>query len=442
MTMGAFALLGIWGCVTDGTRSSTIVQGEDTIVELKLVMHNPISRAAGDVTEPADDDEKAISGDISILVYNSGGNLELVHTMVDPTVNGFEDIIKVKSGLKYFYVMANQDIVATPPGPQALTGRKAFEIQKLSAEISAAPDEILSITTPYFVMGTLWGSPMSVKSGGTVTDPVPITLEIGRASAKVKLYEVSKGTSNMKGRFEEPNYRLGSVPNIYYHVGQYDDSGTDPKMPPETGHGKVTSAVHDEGWGTTGNPNVQNDKFGNYTEFISVSDLTVKPLTNCFYAVENTTASDADGLQYYGNTTYVQLRTTYIPHEDEVVDMVTLEKTAMPEGQKTFYVVTIGNIDYIVPEIKYREDYDGTPKVYENGWNYHKFPIRDTSEDDPERVHAVLRNHYYEVKVTAIRNLGEPTDYVDPSEPITEDTIIKVEIDILDWSKISQSEEL
>lgn len=436
--LGAFAGLCLWGCTNDSREEiDPGIPEEDVMVKVTFKLSNAITRAAGGNWEGAEDAEKAIPDGLSILVFNSKNTLEDTHDITGPITDGQEETIKVKTGLKYFYVVANQDFVTTPPGLMKITSRKGFETQLLAATISAVPSEILSITTPDFVIGTLWGKPVTVSKQDP---PMELPLDIGRAAAKVKLHNVVKGTnSNMAGDFEDPYYRLGSVPNIYYHVGQYDDSGANPIMPPLANHGSVTSAVHNEGWGTTGTPNMQNNKFGNYSGFVSVTALA-SPLTDCFYAVENTTALDNGGLQYYGNTTYVQLRTKYVPHEDEVVDINTLEKTALTG--ETFYVVTINNRDYIVPDLAGKDPEDVNARMYEDGLNYHKFPIKDVSETDPERMHAVLRNHYYEIDVRSIKNLGEPSGEVDPSEPIAETVDVDVTINILDWSKISQSEDL
>lgn len=445
LTVGALAFLFISGCNSElkNGPSDPNQPGTETTVEVKLIMPStsPFARAAGGTTSPAEGDELEINTDVYIFVYNSSNLLERVEKMDAPVANGDKKQFTVKSGTKYFYVVANQPVV-TPPteGVQEINTRKGFETQRLASTISGTAPEVLSITSPDFVMGTLWGTPIVASEGGTAANPKQLTLDIGRAAAKVKLHSVQQGAeSNMKGTFTEPAYRLGSVPNIYYHVGQYDDSGTSPIVPPTANHGKVTSAVHNESWGTAGDPNVQNDKFGNYTEFINVSPVAT-PLTDYFYATENTTAI-ISGYQYYGNTTYIQLRTKYTPDATEIVDMETLEQTAQPLDQGTFYVVTIDNKDYIVPEIIATVDHSN-PRAYINGINYHKFPVRDILESDPERKHTVLRNHYYEVAVTSIKNLGDPSGEVDPSEPITDNTEVEITINILPWSKISQSEDL
>lgn len=437
------------GCSNDSHENGGIeIEGESTVVSIKLSdASNTITRAAGNETEAATGDETIIEGKVTILVYDKDDNLELKHT-IDNLPNDKKAQFTVKSGRKYFYVVANQVVNETgTTGVIAQKNKMSFERQEMNVSLSD-PAEVLSITSGRgnYVIGTLWGQPVDIEAGGTETNPKKITLEIGRAAAKVKLHSVEKGTnSNMDGEFTLPNYRLGSIPQKYYHVGQY--AGL--IAPPNSNHGKVSSAVHQEPW-YQNNPGsgTQNSLFTNYKQWVEVTKLpasTGDPLTEFFYAVENTTALDQQSNQYYGNTTYIQLETVYVPTDEELLDVNDLSSTVTRKGA-TFWVVTIDKLNYLVG------NYDDATaetitqitevKEYKDGKNYHKFPVRDKSESDPEKMHTVLRNHYYEITVNSIKDLGEPTDKVDPWEPITTETVIEAEIKVIPWSKITQGEDL
>ncbi|MCD8261383.1 MAG: Mfa1 fimbrilin C-terminal domain-containing protein [Bacteroides sp.] len=74
---------------------------------------------------------------------------------------------------------------------------------------------------------------------------------------------------------------------------------------------------------------------------------------------------------------------------------------------------------------------------------YYKFPVRDPRETGTERQCCVIRNHYYEINVNNIFNLGEPTDEVDLELPIDEtDTDVQIEVKVLEWFKVVQGEDL
>lgn len=445
LILGAFALVGLYGCSNHSDEPNVPpidATGENTIVELRVADERTMTRAAGTEEENATTDEKAITGTVSILVYNNNGDRETTHTAT--IADGGTTKFTIKSGQKYFYVVANQDLVTVSPGVIALNRRLDFERQVLNVTFGGTNSDIPSITDPKFIIGTLWGQSVYVPQGGTDANPIKVTLNVGRASAKIKLKSVEKGAnSNMLGEFENPFYRLGSIPKTYFHVGQYQGS----IVPPSTGHGLVTSAVHTESWGSNvgGNP-VQNTAFTNYAVW---KNVTAAPTTNFFYGVENTTALDQQKDQYYGNTTYVQLRTKYTPAASEMFDADDLSQNFVPAGgwDGTFYVVVMLNGDrYICPNFDPAThstmvglDY---ALKYTEGLNYHKFPIRDQKETDPEQIHTVLRNHYYDVAVTSIKNLGDWDEKVDPSEPITGDTEVLAEIKVLEWSKITQNEDL
>lgn len=440
-----FLLVGAFGCSNDSHETPNIrVEGENTVIRVKILdATKTMTRAAGTATEPATTDEKEITGDVTILVYDADNNLEKTHA--DEITNGESTQFTIQSGKKHIYVVANQTVGGTT-GVKAENTAGAYERQNMDAAISGDPEALSIASNSGFIIGTLWGEEVDIASGGTEDEPIEITLEIGRAAAKAKLHSVQKGTtSNMAGQFTNPHYRIGSIATEYYHVGQYE--GT--TVPPEDDHGKVTSAVHTQPWYET-NPEseTQNTVFTNYEQWMGVTALPTEgnPLTNFFYVTENTTALDQQSLQYYGNTTYVQLRTVYIPDPDEVLDVNNLSETVTIAEGETFWVVTIDKVNYLVGNYgAATEETQATitaTKQYPNGMNYHKFPIRDKSESDPEKMNAVLRNHYYEIAVNSIKDLGEPGEEVDPWIPITTETNVEATITILPWSKISQGEDL
>jgi hypothetical protein len=77
---------------------------------------------------------------------------------------------------------------------------------------------------------------------------------------------------------------------------------------------------------------------------------------------------------------------------------------------------------------------------YTGGVNYHKFAIHDDDTSlSPVQKFSVLRNTYYEYKVTNITTLGSPTAEVDPKEPVPTNTEVELTVTIMPWYKIAEN---
>jgi hypothetical protein len=57
-------------------------------------------------------------------------------------------------------------------------------------------------------------------------------------------------------------------------------------------------------------------------------------------------------------------------------------------------------------------------------------------------MNRVLRNHHYTFNIESIFDLGEPTEVVNPGEPIVSNTTIEITVDVADWDKVSGDIEL
>ncbi|MDH6316887.1 sorbitol-specific phosphotransferase system component IIA [Parabacteroides sp. PF5-5] len=445
----AIVAAGFTACSSEEGTAPEITQGEDNYSSLIVRDSKPATYGTVD-TDPAVTEENLASADnLKAFVYNSDvsggltplefttGESEITFTGSSPNYNSNK--FKLASGDKYFYILANQ---ANVTGVGEKASRGLYELQTVSAGFSNYTSEKVAGTTSVyrvnpipaniatdnkFMIGTLWGKATTVPSGGTETTPKDITgLTIGRLAAKINLTEVTAGSATpLGGTFSDATYRLCSVPDAMYLVGQWDgtnEPGTN------TSAALVKSIYHDEAAGTAGSPNT---KFKNYKWTGAYAP------GKAYYAVENTTALQ-NGDQYYGNTTYIQLKIKYTP-------TATIYKADGTSGgtlsNGTFWVYNVNG----QPRIFAAEPSQSiagistTGTKYDKGFMYYSFPVADNSETEAVKKHAVLRNHSYLVKVTEIKNFGSGEESeVIPETPISTETWVTLEVSVLDWSKIEQ----
>ncbi|MCD7906225.1 MAG: Mfa1 family fimbria major subunit [Clostridium sp.] len=400
-------------------------------------------------TETAVDGETELAQTLAVYVYDETGvlDVEIPSLTVNPT-SGLTETFKVSEGKKYFYIFSNGQ-TKSPLGSG--TGFDALEKQELRVTFDKgrprpiANHEAMTIGTLWRVKAPNASDPghdlnnfFDVQPNGYGGTPVQIGLNVGRATAKIRLASISKGDSELEGTFTDPIYRLRSVPTDYYAVGQLDDSGD---YPPTTGL-RYISLVHERGPGT---------KHQHSNDFVDYfwDDAIAPAATTHFYAVENTTKKmESDSVKtenlYYGNTTYIQFKVVYTPGAGEVYDPAA-PTTALPGGLNTgdnFWTAIYNNQRLIFNALPTGTDFTDI-KAYEGGVMYYKFPVRDQRESGTERQCCVIRNHYYEIKVNNIFNLGEPTDEVDPETPIDEtDPDVEIQMNVLDWFKVEQGQDL
>lgn len=414
---------------------------EGVLTEVSLAVRAKSEFTRGDIQPSEDEETVIVNRKIKLYVYNLDGKLEYENE--DLQLDAQHSVkVTLKTGKKYFYVSANTD-GSNNSDVGSIIGKEGtnvgFEQQILNVGFGASKDAP-DLTTPNFVLSTLWGEKKEITIGMTA----PVELNIGRLVAKVKLTKVEKGTgySVMEGEFSNPQYAIGAVPTMCYWVGQYNHNRWTLSPPPgNTGgqYGAVSSAVHNAPPLIEG---VQNPLFYNYPNFIDVTPMA-KPMTDAFYVVENTTAKDASSQQYYGNTTHIRLKTVYTPASVEIYD-AELKGNGQTLQGKTFWTVIHKAKLYITNDVPKEgiKDENTEIKKYENGVNYHRFVIKDVEQTDVEKRYSVYRNHFYEISVTGIRDLGEPTDDVDPKEPIPNEEEVATSVKVIDWAKITQIENI
>lgn len=442
LTWCAVAILGLGlaSCNRDKETSSDATDGKESVVRLTIYDQRPTRGTNAE--ETATTEESAFSGNVKVIVFHSDGTFEDENSLsVTGSGNTWTtDNFTLSAGTKYIYVFFNDNSRNDIPSGSGKT-RVQFEQSTFDVAFdgSSVPD---IATNNSFLIGTLYGATEVVAGGGTATSPVSVALSVGRAVSKVNLAEVTDATNGgMLGTFSTYSYRIGSLAKKLYAVGQY--TTTDPnKVPPAAGGDWTAfSAVHNEAPETV--PSTYNT-----AAFLQYTAVWKSPAT-AFYVTENTTAEDGTGFIYYGNTSYVQLKSKYTPDATEVLDPKDLSTTTTLDGSGDFWTVQLVNGERVIvgsdPSVEdpgdLDSDIDQTQPYYkyEGGVNYHKFAIYD---DDPSlgmavQKYSVLRNTYYEYKITDIRTLGSYTDQVDPKEPIPTDTEVELVVTIKPWFKIA-----
>jgi len=422
--------------------------GEERAVTLTIYDRTVGSRAAGTNTDPAVGNESTIdvSGGVKVVVFNEDGSLDFPKSgsSVLPITSLGTDMYQtneftVTTGQKYFYVFANDATRDLVPDPIPGMTRSMFINEILAITLDASDN--LNITTSNFMMGTLWSGKIEATSGGIAGNPAHIQLTIGRLASKVTLNGVSKGVSNLSGTFSEPYYRLGTIPQKIFVVGHNDETVL--AIPPASNHGVVTSAVH-----TAARYTAMPDQ--NYLDYTNTwKQVVAAPGSESFYTVENTTLPDATGTQYYGNTSFIHIRTVYTPGDDEVYNL-----DLSPKGSFTGPTFYTANLISSGARLIFEEDPrtaaglnpdadidQNTIQVYENGINYHEFPIHDPEEGLPiVQRNAVLRNHSYIYTVTSIADVGSPDPIVPPEKPVPTTTVLDIEVTVAPWSKVENTD--
>lgn len=426
LMMAAVGLLaGFASCSSDDDDGGGgVIPGKTGYAELKIIDGIPATYASGE-TEPPIAGEIELSTEMEIYIFDEDEKFESLKQVTYDDATKKTSSFQVTSGNKYFYVFSN----LPQPIPMPNVGDARVDFEKSIKIITIETDSTSISKRGKFFIGTLYGSETTVAGTGTPAVPEPLSISIGRIASKVNLISVPDNASGsaIKGGFSEKFYRIRSIPEKVYLVGQYQGSTPPPALGVQT-----ISAVHEEAPLVGGNP---NPVFHDY-DFTSTSNINAP-----MYTIENTSKKDGTGNIYYGNTSYIQLRVKYTPDAGEVYRIDGSTGGVVP-GNGTFYTGILNSSRHIF-EADPSTNTDVTSiKQYTNGIMYYNFPIKDISEATIELQTSIIRNHYYEVTVKSISNLGENTDLVDPEKPITEEKDVLVEVTVLPWSKITYEIEL
>jgi hypothetical protein len=455
------------GCSKEPAGNSVSQEGEKGSVQLIITSKAPTTRGSiGE--ENATAAEVKIDGTkgLKVYVFNEDGTLDyaspgvLTLTETPSNSNVFKsEAFEVTAGDKYFFVFANDPASGGKiTAPTATTLVDDFLQQAVTT--SGAGGALNIAQDNNFLLGTLWKEKKLAPAGGTSAAPMTVNLTIGRLSSKVNLNAIDYSTTNadLGGSFSGGKYRIGSLPYKINTVGVHAG------IPIPAGNNDVfvTSYVHNTN-AFVGTPPAVTFNTTDYIQYSNFQDVLGDGVStfnsNSFYTTENTSARDAaTTLLYFGNTSYIQLETTYTPVQAEVFNPETLVSN-QPLGGATFWTAKIVNnpvttegqgigagkriiITDPTSATLHADIIPGSLLEFADGKNYHKFAIFDSNESDDVNKFRVLRNHYYEFKVTNITDLGSYTSDVNPAEPVPTSTTVDVEVTVKNWDKVSANIEL
>lgn len=425
--LAALTLL-VWGCQKENNNGIAPDSGEETVVSLVVTAEQLApTRGAGEQTQDPTESENTIdpNAGLKVYVFKPNGVLETAKalTLKDNNDGTFTtEQLVLKSGDHYFYVFANDS-----RGLLTAADKKSFTTTNIATAYDTECNIASIAADKKFLIGTLWSQKTTVKPGGTEAEPVKVELQIGRLASKVNVAEFNYTVaeeSGLKGKFSEGKYRMGALALNIYNVGECGESAL-----PTTDGVLVTSCLHNAPY-TTANYLLAPEVWKNAGEF--------------FYATENTTALNANNEQLFGNTTFVQIETKYVPVANEVYDVATGGIAAEFTGG-TFWTAQYENKRLIFNgDPRNNEFFPGVSDVkeYTDGLNYHEFPVYDAKEKEDVLKNRVLRNHYYEYKITKINDLGSPSKEPDPTKPIPTTSTVEVSVKVLKWSKVTSEVEV
>lgn len=429
--MIAILLYSFTGCKNDddGPNPPEPEYEGNVTVQLKLSDETPMTYAADDTEDPLNE-EMTLAQELDVFVFDEATGKFEVHKKIGHTNNTTNQFL-VTSGYKLFYVFSN-----FPGNLPSTSGISFQDFEKNIRETTFSNNNTSISEANKFFIGTLWGDTVLVKGSGTSSSPEIIKIPVGRIAAKIKLNAVPTNASGMlNGAFDSAYYRIRSIPKDFYIVGQH--SGNWNNLPPGAGI-QVESAVHNEG------PNAAL-----FFDYAFPDSTLVKPNAGSrnsdvksFYAIENTTKADNQNQIYYGNTTYIQLKVKYEPETSEIYDGGTgLPGADIDDPEGSFYTGILNG-----SRLVFNTDPSGLGALdivfYYKGLNYYNIPIKDMLEETISKQASVIRNHYYEVNIQSISRFGENTPHVPPDKPIEDDKDIKLEIEVIKWSKVTHNPEL
>jgi hypothetical protein len=398
--------------------------------------------------------EIVINEGLKVFVFNENGTFdtsEELRLVSTGTANVYEtpleDAFEVTSGNKFFFVFANAN--GYPAITKATANTSSMEVFMKSVIEVASADASQIATNGSFLLGTLWAEKIVAAGGGTDEEPYNVPLQIGRLASKINLAAVAYTDGSeavaLNGTFSAATYRLGSLAKRINVAGVHTGFATGSQLPfGAAGKGVlVTSAVHEEA-------PLDEDVYNTtaYNQYSSpTSTYAGKAINAASYATENTSAY-IGGVQYFGNTTYMQIETTYTPGAGDLSNPTTLEQivTAGVNGAD-FWTATVKVNDATLlagtagKRLMFNADPSANTNLenihkYTQGKNYHKFPIQDQQEENALMKNRVLRNHSYSFNITGFNDLGSWTSDVDPTEPIPDNSFVEFTVTVRSWDKV------
>lgn len=402
----ALLVAGLTGCSKDSSEGNDIPKGKETFASVSIYKNvEPDTRALEKYD--AEDYESEIYDAVLLMVQN-GVVMQIVRLEPNDVTT-----FKTKTGTYDFVVIANNvkcgaGIDYTAPS----------NIEKVIADMNTKLAKFTDVANKSFLMTNFDNEGRGVVLNEVLTpsaaEDAPVTVKIGRATAKVKV------TNKIEGN-ESTLAELGTVKLTGYKPIN---------LPKEMFAAQMFSSG-----------NLKTPFFGAAVDATNYfNQAAFKDFSETAYMVENSAK-----VALVGKASYVQIEAQFKPNV--VVDKDGLEPRAYVDGEdvwcvivgdgivydKTFYFEKPSSIIQAnLPDNSYLREYKG-------GKMYYPVAISDNDLTGSPK-YDVRRNYYYHIQIGSVSKLG----YTDPEKPYEEpikptdpiekeDTYVGVTIKVSEW---------
>ena len=414
-----------------------------TYVGFSLKFNDPNTRAT--TTEDGTAAEQKINTAYVMMADASGKVEKIISTSKKGTgtnnTNTDYYVIQTTPGVHYFYAVVNPDVPPTMEGENA-TAKTIGDYFNTGVALTVA--NIASTTgNGNFMMASHEVLPANVEDGVTEDEALKGTkncfaIQVERATAKVTM--------------TCENTTLTSATN-----NGSDGTITTPKFTLKGGATKSTRMAQNPFTDITGNAwtyaSIETPVY--VKQDADADDDNIHRKATPVYCLENINTAYKQS-----NTTYLNLYTKFVPakvvdcNSQETVGALKDNPNAANSTAASFYVVKTGKLagNYILKseldafqgddDTKFPNGVESISAEYEEGicW-FGPIWIGQANADDQNG--PVVRNTWYNLKITGITLPGEPSEpQIDPEQPLTPPTNVAITLTVMPWNFIDRGIDL
>lgn len=371
-----------------------------------------------------------------VMMADASGNVEQIISTTDKgtgTSNTNTDyyVFQTTAGVHYFYAVVNPDVIPSKEGDNA-TAKTINAYFNTGVTLTVA-----NITSTAdggnFMMASENVLTADVEDGVTKDEALKGTkncfaINVERATAKVTMTcentALTNANNNAGGTITTPKFTLKGGATMSYRMAQ-----------------SAINEIEENAWTYTSS---STDVY--VKQETDAADDNIHRKATPVYCLENIHTT---GSYVQSNTTYLTLQTTFTPAK--VVDCADAIKELKDNTTTgTFYVVKQGELagNYIMETdltIYQNGDNSKLPagvevisEAYTNG-NCYFGPIWIGQEDATDEDGPVVRNTWYNLKITGITLPGDPEEpTIDPEQPLNPDTNVAITLTVLPWNFIDR----
>ena len=337
-------------------------------------------------------------------------------------------LFKTSAGVHHFYAVVNPDQTEGKDNAP-IVGGNIDDYFKTPIALEVA--EIANVTGQDFMMASDEALVANVEDGVTEAEALAgqknsLSIKVERVSAKITMTcdseTFTNANNNAGGKIENTQFTLKQGADNSYRMAQ-----------------NPIQEIGNNTYGYTTSSTVYVKKTG---------DENIHQKAVPVYCLENIHTS-----YLQKNTTYLTLNTTFTPAK--VVDCADIIKELKENSTtETFYVVEQGDLagNYIMKSeldtyqngnsSKLPAGVEKISKPYTDGKCYFG-PIWIGQTDTDQDHGPVVRNTWYNLKITGITLPGEPEEpTIDPEEPLAPDTNVSITLTVMPWNFIDRGIEL